>query len=184
MTGNGIWTSCSKIAAYSMTHHQAVLIRIKDTFGINSPTDNTRFRVKLDSVKMIIRKVQVNPVIRVAHAKALEMETAKYPITCGECNTCTVNSGTRNHTEENLYSGQIPKFSVIGFIKNSGINGTYQTNPFQFEHFDMDHIAPSMGGTSVPGMTLQPDFSSLAWDHCIKMKGTKQIGRSIKRDIP
>ena len=97
------------------------LIRSKDKFAIVSPMDNTSFRVKLDSVKMMIRKVQVNSIIQAAHAKALEMGTAKYPITRGECKTCTVSSGTRSHAEENLYSGQIPKRIVIGFVKNSGI---------------------------------------------------------------
>ena len=70
------------------------------------------------------------------------MGTAKYPITRGECKTCTVSSGTRSHAEENLYSGQIPKRIVIGFVKNSGINGTYQTNvwvahPFLVKHFNL-----------------------------------------------
>ena len=117
--------------------------------------DNTHFKVKLDSVKMMIRNVQVNSVIQAAHAKALEMGTAKYSITRGECKTYTVSSGTRNYAEENLHSGHIPKRIVIGFVKNSDINGTYQTNPFQFEHFDMDHIALSLGGTFVPGKALQ-----------------------------
>ena len=81
------------------------LIRSKDKFAIVSPTDNTSFRVKLASVKMMIRKVQVNSVIEAAHAKALEMGTVKYPITRGECKTCTVSSGTLSHAEENLYSG-------------------------------------------------------------------------------
>ena len=106
------------------------LTRSKDKFAIVIPMDNTSFRVKLDSVKMMIRKVQVNSVIQAAHAKALEMGTAKYPITRGECKTCTVSSGTRSHAKENLYSGQVSKHIVIGFVKNSGINGTYQTNPF------------------------------------------------------
>ena len=134
------------------------LIRSKDKFSIISPMDKTSFRVKLDSVKMMIRKVQVNSVIQGAHAEALDMGTTKYPITRGECKTCTVSSGTRSHAEENLYSGQILKRIVIGFVKNSGINETYQTNPFQFEHFDMDHITLSVGGISVPGKALQPDF--------------------------
>ena len=66
----------------------------------------------------------------------------------------TVSSGTRCHTEENLYSDQIPKRIFVGFVRNSGINGTYQTNPFQFEHFDMAHITLSLGGTLVPGKEL------------------------------
>ena len=119
------------------------LTRSKDKFAIVSPTDNTIFKVKLDSVKMMIRKVQVNSVIQAAHAKALEMGTAKYPITRGECKTYTVSSGTRSHAEENLYSGQIPKRIVIGFVRNSGINGTYQT-----------------------GKALQPDFETGDYMNC------------------
>ena len=148
-------------------HHTPIKLRLtrsKDKFAIVSPTDNTSFRVKLDSVKMMIRKVQVNSVIQAAHAKALEMKTAKYPITRGECKMCTVSSGS--HAEENLYLGQIPKCIVNGFVKNSGINGMYQTNPFQFEHFDMDHIALSVGATSVPGKALQPDFETGDYMNC------------------
>ena len=56
------------------------LIRSKDKFAIVSHTmDNINF--KLDSVKMIIRKVQVNLVIQAVHANTLEMGTANYPIT-------------------------------------------------------------------------------------------------------
>ena len=60
------------------------LVRSKDKFAIVSPTYNISFKVKLESVKMMIRKVQVNLVIQATHAKALEMGTAKYPITRGE----------------------------------------------------------------------------------------------------
>ena len=65
-----------------------------------------------------------------------------------------------------MYLVQIPKCIVIGFVKNRGINGTYQTNPFQFEHFDMDHITLSVGGTSVPGKALQPDFEMGYYMNC------------------
>ena len=66
----------------------------------------------MDSVKMMIRKVQVNLVIQTAYTKALEMGTAKYPITRGECKMCTVSSCTISHAEEILHSRQIPKCIV------------------------------------------------------------------------
>ena len=49
------------------------LTRSKDKFAIDSPTDPAAYKVKLESVKMLIRKVQVNSVIQSAHAKALEV---------------------------------------------------------------------------------------------------------------
>ena len=54
----------------------------------------------------------------------------------------------------------------IGFVKNSGINGMYQTNLFKFEHFNMDHIALSVGGTSIPGKALQPCFETGDYMSC------------------
>ena len=65
-----------------------------------------------------------------------------------------------------MYLGQIPKHIVISFVKNNGINGMYQTNPFHFEHFDMDHITLSVGGTSFPGKALQPDLETGDYMNC------------------
>ena len=31
-------------------------------------------------------------------------------------------------------------------------------NPFQVEHFDMNHTTVGAGDTSIPGKALQPDF--------------------------
>ena len=58
------------------------------------------------------------------------MGTAKYP----EVNVRHAQSVQAQEViqKKNLYSGEIPKCIVIGFVKNSGINGTYQTNSFQF----------------------------------------------------
>ena len=74
------------------------LIRSKDKFVMVSPTGNTIFKVKLNSVKMMIRKVQRYSVIQAALAKALEMGRAKYNIIIMQKNVCIwSNSETYCH---------------------------------------------------------------------------------------
>ena len=57
-----------KLQTYILNHTpiKLRLIRSKDKFTIVSPTDNTIFKVKLDSVKMMNRKVQMNLIIQAA----------------------------------------------------------------------------------------------------------------------
>ena len=55
---------------------------------------------------------------------------------------------------------------MIGFVENNSINGTYQLSPFNFQHFGMNHIALNVGGTSVPGKPLQPDFQNGDYMDC------------------
>ena len=47
------------------------LTRSKDVFCLGSPTDAASFKVQLQDMKFMLRKVQISPVIQEAHAKAL-----------------------------------------------------------------------------------------------------------------
>ena len=101
---------------------------------------------------MMIRIVPVNSVIEASHAcKGLRNgnnQVSHPSLEVSARHTHAMSSVTRSHAEENLYSSQLPKHIVRFFLK-CAINGTYQTNPSQFEHFDMDHIGLNVGGTSI-----------------------------------
>ena len=112
------------------------LTRSKDVFCLDSPTVAASFKVQLLDVKFMLRKVQISPVIQEAHAKALEVSNAKYPVTRGECKTILISAGTRSATEENLYNRQLTKRIVVGFVTNNALNGAFNENPFHFQHLD------------------------------------------------
>ena len=92
----------------------------------------------------------MNLVTQAANAKTSEMETAKYLLGDAHSQFRHKKSCRRKFVKSQKVH--------IDFVKNSGINGTYQTNLFQFEHFNMDHITLGVGATSIPGKALQPDF--------------------------
>ena len=142
------------------------LTRSKDVFCLDSPTVAASFKVQLLDVKFMLRKVQISPVIQEAHAKALEVSNAKYPVTRGECKTILISAGTRSATEENLYNGQLPKRIVVGFVTNNALNGAFNENPFHFQHFGLQHIGLTVDGKQVPTKPLKVDFASGDFINC------------------
>lgn len=75
--------------------------------------------VHIAEAVLYVRKVKINPSILVAHARALAVACAKYPITRVDVKTITVASGVQSKTIDNIYLGQLPKRCIIG-MNNEG----------------------------------------------------------------
>ena len=90
----------------------------------------------------------------VAHAKTLEVATAKYPIKRVVCKTFTIPNGLRDANQEKLFSGQLPTRLVIGLVDNQGFNGAINRNPFNFRHFNLSEIGIYLDGQQ--GQMIKP----------------------------
>jgi len=97
-------------------------------------------RVMITKAAMFVRKFKRSPAVFLAHAKALENGTAKYPIRRVVCKTFTVPTGFRNIGHEKLFSGQLPTRVVVGLVTNEAYNGHRERNPFNFRHFSAAEI--------------------------------------------
>ena len=84
----------------------------------------------------MIRKVNISPPIIRAHAKALEQGTAKYPIKRVLVKSLTIPQGDLSITKEGLFTGQLPSRLVIGLVDNAAYNGSYDSNPYIYQHFN------------------------------------------------
>ena len=47
---------------------------------------------------------------------------------------------------------------VIGFVRADALNGQYNLNPFNFQHFDCSFIAIRVNGMQVPSKGYRPNF--------------------------
>ena len=79
------------------------LVRSKNSFCLMSDVQQAAFKIKLHDVKLLIRKIKLSPSVFVAHAKALEIGHAKYPIKRVVCKTFTIPRGNLDFTLENLF---------------------------------------------------------------------------------
>lgn len=55
------------------------------------------------------RKVKINPSVLLAHHKALNVATAKYPLTRVDVKTITIPPGAQSKTLDNVFIGSLPK---------------------------------------------------------------------------
>jgi hypothetical protein len=121
------------------------LVRSKDAFCLMS-AQGAAYKARIVECKMLIRKVKVSPSIALAHARALESSNAKYPIRRAQVKTYTVPRGNLNHSQEQLFTGDIPSRILIGIVDNDSFNGIYEKNPFNFKHHDVTQIKLFLDG--------------------------------------
>ena len=135
------------------------LHRAKDSFCLLSDEEEASYKVRVIGASLLIRKVTLSPPIILAHAKALEKGTAKYPLKRVLVKSFTVPQGDLSITKEGLFTGQLPTRLVVGLVDNSAYNGSYGTNPYNFQHFNLNKFGVFLDGQQIPLRPLTSKFS-------------------------
>jgi hypothetical protein len=136
------------------------LVRSKNSFCLMSDNAQAAFKIKMHDCKLFVRKIKLSPSVFVAHAKALEVGNAKYPIRRVICKTFTVPTGNLDFSQENLFTGQLPTRLVIGCVDNDAYNGSYAKNPFNFKHYNLNQIKVYLDGQQQHIKPLEPNFTT------------------------
>lgn len=131
------------------------LIKATNAFHLMSATTGS---IEILDANLFVRKVKINPSILVAHARALSIATAKYPITRVDIKSITISKDVQSKSIDNLYLGQLPKRCILGFVKNEAYNGDFKYNPFNFQHFKHNFLALYIDSVQIPSKPLTPDF--------------------------
>ena len=137
------------------------LIRSKDDFNLMAdPPEGTTYKTILTHVSLFVRKCKLNPVVMLAHEKALENNTAKYPLKRVTVKTFSVPTGNLSATQDNLFISQLPTRLIVSLVDSDAFNGTYKKNPFNFKHHNLSYIAVFVDGVQTPQKALTPDFKN------------------------
>ena len=136
------------------------LIRSNDLFCLHGNANQADNKVSLKEVTLFVRKVKPNPAVQLAHVKALQHGTAKYPLRRVEVKSFTVPTGNRSITKENLFLGQLPTRMVVGVVDNDAYNGVITKSPFNFKHNSINFMTIYRDGVQIPSKPLQPDFTN------------------------
>lgn len=135
------------------------LVRNKDAFCLMAGAADAGYKLKIHDCKLYVRKVKLSPSVYMAHAKALEMSNAKFPIKRVVCKTFTVPTGNLDFSQENLFNGQLPTRLVLGCVDNDSFNGTFTKNPFNFKHYNVTQVKVFMDGQQMHIKPLELNFA-------------------------
>ena len=125
----------------------------------NEAARATAVKVKLEKAVLYVRRVKALPSVINSIEEKLNLQNAIYPIQRTEMLTYTIATGSKSHSKEALFRGQMPKLVFVGFVRNDAYNGSYTQNPFDFNHFNLAQIALYREGESIPFRPFTPDFS-------------------------
>ena len=86
---------------------------------------NPDFKVHIVDAILFARKAVLSPTVQMAHIKALENGTAKYPLRPVDGKVYTIPLGAMSHTYDNLFLGTLPKRLILWCVDNNAYSGDY-----------------------------------------------------------
>lgn len=133
-------------------------IRNSDNFSLIGLTQN-KAKIKIHSLKLAVRKIKIHPQVKEMHENTLKTMPAIYPVTQSKIKTFLINQATTNIEIPSILYGNLPRNVVICFVDSRGFNGDGRKNPFNFQHFDINHLNLKVNGTPVVPTPFQPDWT-------------------------
>lgn len=136
-------------------------VRSPNALCLMAPADSG-YKLKLKDATFFLRKIKLSSATQLAHIKALDSasQLALYPLKRTEVKSFSIPMGSLSCTEENLYTGQLPRRLVFGLVESQAYEGRYHKNPFNFKNFGMTYACVYKNGVQIPSKPYTPDFTN------------------------
>lgn len=132
--------------------------RAPDSFILMSTNTGARYKVIIEEIKLHLRHVRVNPSIVTNHMDQFKHSPMIYLINKTVIKTFAFPSGLPAINVANMFTGVLPKTVIVMLVKASAFHGTYNSNPYYFQHFGMNHGYITVNSEQVPSDAYQPDW--------------------------
>jgi hypothetical protein len=148
-----------------------VFIRAKDYFALMgsraktasdtvSALAETSPKLKISDASLFVRQVKLSPAIMNAHARALQVSNAIYPIKRRFSALHNLAAGQAVFNLDNIIMGQMPEQLILGLVEHDAHLGNYFLNPVAFKHNDLNYLCVYLNGESYPRTAYTPDYSN------------------------
>ena len=102
-----------------LTNGISVRIRLagsKDSFSFVSTDATLTYKIKIVRAVLRTRKVCISDFVYLAHAKALKLANATYPIRRVECKTFSIPTGKYDVVPKKIFMGQVSNRLIVGLV--------------------------------------------------------------------
>jgi len=149
-------------------------------------SNDVRPKVEFLESALFVHRSKINKMVVEAHSIALNMASAKYPISKTFVIANTINQGTLDAIINNVHSGQLPRRVFIAFVDNAAFNGSILKNPFNYKHYNITYLACFLDGIQHPSRAFQPDFGKgqTVREYLSLFEATNQTGTESCIDVP
>jgi len=134
------------------------LHRNNDAFALMCMHDNVNYKLQVVDMVWYVRKVELLKSLQLGLENTLVRYPAKYPVRRTQVTKLHIAAGRRSAPSNTLFTGQIPRRLVIGFVDTDAYYGTYKKSPFTFKNYNIKNIKVTAGGHVFPREPLVMDF--------------------------
>ena len=145
---------------------QVVLLKAPANFYLladKSATNLSKLTCIIDDIFLKVRKCIISPSIMLAHAMAIEKTTAKYPIKRVLMKDIVIPYESKRFVLQGFHTGVMSTRIVMGFLNNVAASGSYELNPFNFQHYKLNEVLVKVSNQLVPyqkslKLEFKPDY--------------------------
>lgn len=127
-------------------------------FLMSKDADAFKPSLELKEALFIVRRAKVSEQLLSAHQQALSSAPACYPLLRCEVKAFNIGANTSNRDITNVVNGTLPRLLHVAFVKNLAVLGDLTKNPYNFEHFKLNHICLFIDGAQIPKSPVKFDF--------------------------
>ncbi len=155
----------------------------KDPFCLMSDVAEAKFRMEIVDASFRLCKIVPIPAVLLAHSETLSKTPAIYPFTRVEIKSFQLNAKQYGFSLEDLFQSQIPNRVTVGMVTAAAYDGSYVTNPYNFQHFNLTNLALHLDDRSVPGEELSMNYADASYMNAYRslFSSTDEEGVNISR---
>lgn len=134
------------------------LIKNEDNFSLMSATSIGK--IKINKLELKTRRITLDPAVSGAIENALNSSPAVYPVAQTKIKTYLLNSGIQTQHVSQIVRGKLPRSFIIGFVSSKGFDGDVASNPFYFNHQNLNYLNVFINGEPVHPKPIQPEWDT------------------------
>jgi len=136
------------------------LHRNNDAFALMSHTAGANYKIEVIDMVWFVRKIEILKSVQMGIETTLNHHPAKYPIRRIQVTKLHVSPGRRSVPTNTLFTGQLPRRLVLGFVDMDAYYGNYKKSPFNFKNYSIKKIKLTAGGQVFPREPMEMDFAA------------------------
>ena len=131
----------------------------KPAFALMTAGDNPDYKINIVDAVFKVCKVTLNPELTLIHSERLKKQPANYIFDKTQIKAFTISKGEYSFRFDDIFSGDIPNFVVVGMVTSKAYSGDYTANPFNFIHKNISSLGVFIDDESLPTRPLKVNFS-------------------------
>ena len=126
-------------------------------FCLLAEKSDPKAHFKISDATLRVKHIKAGLSIYLAHTKTSEQINARYDITKVILKTFTFGPGSKSLSIDNAVLGDLPKRLLFGMVKHSDFTGSVDSNPFNFQQFNLSSFVIYVNGRQIPTEGLNVD---------------------------